>query len=138
MKKVKAEDINIIWSDRKRITFLGLPLTFTKYSLSAECLFIQTGCFTINEDEVKLYRITDIGLKRGFIQRIFGLGTLKINSADKTLGDFEIKNIKQSKEVKNLISKQVEIERDRKRVGSREYFGESSVDEYNDIDEQEV
>jgi len=138
MKKVKAEDINIIWSDRKRITFLGLPLTFTKYSLSAECLFIQTGCFTINEDEVKLYRITDIGLKRGFIQRIFGLGTLKINSADKTLGDFEIKNIKQSKEVKSLISKQVEIERDRKRVGSREYFGESSVDEYNDIDEQEV
>lgn len=138
MKKVKAEDINIIWSDRKRLTFLGLPLTFTKYSLSEECLFIQTGCFTINEDEVKLYRITDIGLKRGFIQRIFGLGTLKINSADKTLGDFEIKNIKQSKEVKNLISKQVEIERDRKRVGSREYFGESSVDEYNDIDEQEV
>ena len=138
MKKVKAEDINIIWSDRKRITFLGLPLTFTKYSLSAECLFIQTGCFTINEDEVKLYRITDIGLKRGFIQRIFGLGTLKINSADKTLGDFEIKNIKQSKEVKSLISKQVEIERDRKRVGSREYFGDSSVDEYNDIDEQEV
>lgn len=138
MKKVKAEDINIIWSDRKRITFLGLPLTFTKYSLSAECLFIQTGCFTINEDEVKLYRITDIGLKRGFIQRIFGLGTLKINSADRTLGYFEIKNIKQSKEVKSLISKQVEIERDRKRVGSREYFGDSSVDEYNDIDEQEV
>ena len=67
MKKVKAEDINIIWSDRKRITFLGLPLTFTKYSLSEECLFIQTGCFTINEDEVKLYRITDIGLKRGYL-----------------------------------------------------------------------
>ena len=128
MKKVETEDINIIWSDRKRITFLGLPFTFTKYSMSEECLFIQTGCFTVNEDEVKLYRITDIGLKRGFMQRLFGLGTLKIHSADKTLGDFEIKNIKQSKDVKNLLSKQVEIERDRKRVGSREYFGDSVID----------
>ncbi len=46
---------------------------------------------------------------------MFGLGTIKCCSADKTLGDFEIKNIKKSKDVKEMI----EEERNRKKVTSR-------------------
>lgn len=45
----------------------------------------------IREDEVRLYRIIDISLNRTLGQRMFGLGTIKCCSADKTLGDFEIK-----------------------------------------------
>jgi len=84
---------NIIWKERKRWTLFALPFTFTKYSLSEECLYIQTGLLNWNEDEVKLYRITDLSLKRGLFQRLFGLGTIKCCSADKTLGDFEIKDL---------------------------------------------
>lgn len=36
---------DIIWGDRKRIIF-GLPFTFTKYSLSADRLFISTDFLT--------------------------------------------------------------------------------------------
>lgn len=123
---------NIIWKERKRWTLFALPFTFTKYNLSEECLYIQTGLLNWNEDEVKLYRITDLSLKRGLFQRLFGLGTIKCCSADKTLGDFEIKNIKNSNNIKNLISEYVEKERDRKRVGSREFFTSSNDDYDND------
>lgn len=50
---------------------------------------------------------------------MFGLGTIKCCSADKTLGDFEIKNIKKSKDVKEMLSEMVEEERNRKEVTSR-------------------
>lgn len=112
---------NIVWKDRKR-TLFGLPWSFTKYSLSDDRLFISTGFLSTKEDEVRLYRIMDISLKRTLGQRIFGLGTIKCCSADKTLGDFEIKNIKKSKDVKELLSEMVENERNRKKVTSGEFI----------------
>ncbi|RGS41725.1 PH domain-containing protein [Coprococcus eutactus] len=112
---------NIVWKDRKR-TLFGLPWSFTKYSLSDDRLFISTGFLSTKEDEVRLYRIMDISLNRTLGQRIFGLGTIKCCSADKTLGDFEIKNIKKSKDVKELLSEMVENERNRKKVTSREFI----------------
>ena len=112
---------NIVWKDRKR-TLFGLPWSLTKYSLSDDRLFISTGFLSTKEDEVRLYRIMDISLNRTLGQRIFGLGTIKCCSADKTLGDFEIKNIKKSKDAKELLSEMVENERNRKKVTSREFI----------------
>ena len=86
-----------IWSDRKRI-FCGLPWTFTTYTLTSDRLFIETGVLGKHEDEVRLYRILDISLSRSFSQRIFGLGTIHCCSADKTMGDFDIINIKNPRE----------------------------------------
>lgn len=118
---------NIVWKDRKR-TLFGLPWSFTKYSLSDDRLFISTGFLNTKEDEVRLYRIMDISLNRSLGQRMFGLGTIKCCSADKTLGDFEIKNIKKSKEVKEKLSEMVEDERNRKKVTSREFIDHEDDD----------
>ncbi len=123
----------IIWKDRKRI-FFGLPWTFTKYSLSEDRLFISTGFFSVKEDEVRLYRIMDVSLERKLWQRMCGLGTIKCCSADKTMGDFEIKNIKKSREVKEMLSNMVENERTKKKVSSREFM-DHERDEFDDYDE---
>lgn len=112
----------IVWKDRKRLLFFGLPWTFTKYSMSDDRFFIERGILNVREDEVRLYRITDVSLNRSILQRIFGLGTIKCCSADKTLGDFEIINIKNAKEVKELLSDAIEKERVAKRVISKEDF----------------
>jgi len=98
-----------VWNDRKR-PFLGLPLSFTKYTLLEDKLLIDTGIFSLNQEEVKLYRIMDLTLKRSLLQRIFGVGTIHCCSADKTTPEFEIKDIKNPFEVKEMISKMVEEE----------------------------
>lgn len=126
----------IIWKDRKRI-FFGLPWTFTKYSLSEERLFISTGFFSVKEDEVRLYRIMDVSLERKLWQRMCGLGTIKCCSADKTMGDFEIKNIKKSREVKEMLSNMVEDERTKKKVSSREFM-DHERDEFDDYDDHDT
>lgn len=111
----------IVWKDRKR-TIFGLPLSFTRYRLSKERLFIVTGFFTQHEDEVRLYRIMDVSLNRTFGQRIFGVGTIICNSSDESLKDFEIKSVKKSKEVKELLSEMIETERKAKHVTNREFM----------------
>ena len=54
------------------------------------------------------------------MQRLVGVGTIKVCSGDKTMGDFEIKNIKRPKATKELLSDLVEKQRDIKRVVNRE------------------
>ena len=129
------EKSKTLWSDRKR-TIFGLPLSFTKYRLDADRLFIETGFLSKREDEVRLYRILDMSLTRSLGQRIFGVGTIRCCSADKTLGDFEIKNIKKPYEVKELLSEMVEKQRMEKRVSNREFMGHDSHDEQDDMDDE--
>lgn len=124
--------MDYVWKDRKR-TFLGLPLSFTVYSLNEERLFIKSGFLNIKEDEVRLYRITDLSLTRTLLQRMFGVGTISCCSADKTLGNFVIKSVKNPRDVKEKLSELVEKQRDKKRVTSREF-----LDDSNDDDDEEL
>lgn len=124
----------ILWRARKRLTFFGLPWTFTVYRLTKDRLFIKQGFFTTREDEVRLYRILDISLKRTLIQKIFGLGTIQCHSSDKTMGHFDIINIKHSYDVKNLLSDLIEKERMEKRVSNREFISDPDCDFDDDND----
>ena len=121
-----------LWSDCKRVVFFGLPLSFTKYRLTTNRLFVNTGFLTQREDEVRLYRITDVSLSRTLMQRVFGLSTIHCNSSDKTLGNFDIINIKDGEEVKEILSQSVESERIARRVSTRENM--IDVSDYDDWD----
>ncbi|MCQ2523675.1 MAG: PH domain-containing protein [Lachnospiraceae bacterium] len=124
----------ILWKDRKR-TFLGLPWSFTKYSLSEERLFIDSGFFKTVSDEVRLYRILDMQLVQTFGQKLLGVGTIKVCSSDKSMGDFEIKNVKKPRDVKELLSEAIEKQRDLKRVVNREIMTDSGHEhDFNDND----
>ena len=110
----------VVWSDRKR-TLFGLPLSFTKYTITEEKLLIETGFFSKKEEEVRLYRIMDVTLNRSLGQRIFGVGTIHCCSSDKSTPEFDIKSIKEPGYIKDMLSDLIEEERDRKRVTLREF-----------------
>jgi len=95
-----------LWKDRRRR--LGLPLSFTKYALSEDRLFLETGLLSTNCEEIILYRVRDISLSISLWQRIFGVGTVKILSSDKSRPQLELKNIKAPRETKELIHQAVE------------------------------
>ena len=121
----------LIWKDRKRAIF-GLPWTFTRYSLTTEKLFIETGLFTRNEEEIRLYRVLDMSLHCSFRERILGLGTIHLFTADHTSPEIDLKHIKKAREVKELISDMVEHNRSEKKITAREYLSGS---EYIDDDD---
>ena len=121
----KKDNTSYVWKDRKR-TLFGLPLSFTVYKLTEEKLYIETGVFAKNEEEIRLYRVLDLTLKRSLGQRIFGLGTIHFCTADKSTPEFNIKSIKNSRDIKNMISDMVEAQREAKRVSSREFMDDDS------------
>ena len=110
---------NVIWKDRKRNCF-GWPWSFTKYSLDDDRLFIETGVLSSREDEVRLYRVTDLTLTRSLWQKIIRTGTIHCDSADRTMQNFDIKNIKKPYQVKEQLSQLVEAARRKNRVYARE------------------
>ena len=122
-----------LWSDKKR-TIFGLPISFTKYTLTGERLFIERGFLNKREDEVRLYRVLDVSLTRSVWQRMFGVGTIHCCSADKTLKDFDIVSVKDPRSVKEMLSELIEKERESKRVSNREYMSHYDDDD-NDEDE---
>ena len=84
--------IEYLWKDRKR--HLGMPLSFTRYQLSEDRLFLSQGFLNIKDDEVLLYRVRDIDTRRNLWQRLFGVGTVTVLSSDKTMPTLVLKNVK--------------------------------------------
>lgn len=117
-----------IWNDRKR--FMGMPLSFTRYALSEDRLFLSVGFFSIKDEEVLLYRIRDISTSRTLWQRIFGTGTVVVISSDKTTPNLLLKNVKNPLQVKELLHEQVENAKIRRRVR----VGEVMTDQDSDDD----
>lgn len=116
-----------MWKARKRL-WCGLPWTFTVYSFDDERLFIDSGILNTRQDEVRLYRIQDLTVTRSLIQRIFGMGTIHVSSKDKTLGNFQLVNLKDVMDVKEDLSRKVEAQREKKRVSVREFMGDEDTD----------
>ena len=111
----------MLWRERKRI-WCGLPWTFTIYSFDEERIFVDTGFFNKRQDEIRMYRVLDITVTRKFGQRIFGMGSIQLKTSDKTMGDFEIKNIKKVMDVKRQLSDLIEANREKKRISGREFM----------------
>lgn len=109
--------MELLWKDRKRI--LGMPITFTRYSMSTDRLFLETGLLNTKQEEILLYRVRDISMRISLGQRIFGVGSVIVYSSDKSMPILELKNIRQPRVIKEQLHQQVEkmkLER-RMRVG---------------------
>ena len=114
---------NIIWKARKRnLLFFGLPWTFTVYSLDEDTFNMQKGLLNMTYEEIKLYKIRDFVIKRSLLQRIFGLGTIHICSADSSTPEFDVMNVKDCMEVKKIIASQVERARQDSGVTTSEFY----------------
>ncbi len=127
------EPIEYLWKDRKRR--LGLPLSFTRYFLSGDRLFCETGLLNLKADEVLLYRVQDLELTMTLGQRIFGVGTVCVHSSDKSMPHLDLKNVKRPREVKELIHRSVEEAKDRRRMRATELLGKDGGPDYHDEDD---
>lgn len=126
--------IQYTWRDRRRR--MGMPLSFTRYALSEDRLFISEGFLNIKDDEILLYRVRDIDTSRNLWQRLFGMGTVTVMSSDKTMPTMVLKNVKNPVEVKELIHQAVEECKLKRRVRIGEIMGDDLDD--NDYDDDNL
>lgn len=120
-KEKKEVDPDIIWTDKKR-PFFGLPLSFTRYTLYKDRLYITVKFISMHEEEIRLYRIFDITLTKSLFERLFKLGTITCHSADVSTPVVQIKNVRKPDEIRTKLSELVEEYRDEKNIATGEFM----------------
>ena len=115
----------ILWHDRKRI--LGMPISFTVYDVDQDNLTIRKGLLSTTTDEMLLYRILDLKMKQTLGQKIFGVGTLTLYTADQSNPTVQLVNIKYPDKVRRFLGNLIEQQRNAKGITGREMYGAASI-----------
>lgn len=115
------EPLPILWHDRKR--YLGLPISFTRYKVDGERFISSVGLLRTEVNEILLYRILDLKLTRTLGQKIFGVGTITLFTADQSDSQVKLVKIAKSEKVFHFLSNIIEEERNKRRIIGRELYG---------------
>lgn len=105
-----------MFTERKRTKFFALPLSFTTYTITDDKLTIKHGVFTQVIDETYIYKIQDVRLLRGVIERIFKLGTVVCYTGDITHPELKLIHIRNAEKIKDYIMDAAEEARRKRRV----------------------
>ena len=111
----------ILWSDRKRI--LGLPLSFTRYRVDEDRLYVETGLIRSEINELLLYRVLDVKSTRTLGQKLVRVGTITLMSSDQSSPRLELKNIRDCERVRRFLSTLIEKQRSDLGIRGRELYG---------------
>lgn len=102
--------------ERKRWVFLGLPFTFTKYTIKENMITIDEGLFKTVENDCYMYKVQDVSHTATLMEKIFRLGTVTCFTGDTTHSQLVLQHIRNSKEIKEFILEQSEQARLKRRT----------------------
>lgn len=130
----KEPDKDIVFQERKRWLFFGLPFTFTKYIIKDDMLTIDQGFFKKIENDCYMYKVQDVEHTASLLERMFGLGTITCYTGDTTHSKLIMLHVKNSKQIKNYILEASEAARMRRRTLNTLDIGTGEIGDIDDAD----
>ncbi len=86
------------------------------FELTNERLRITRGVINQKIDEIELYRVKDSVMVRDWWMRVTGLASIQLETSDRNMPKLVIPAIRGGADMRELLRKQVELQRDKKRV----------------------
>ena len=126
------EEEEVVYKERKRIMFLGLPWTFTRYIITADRITIDTGFFKVEENDCYMYKVQDVKLTATLVERMLGLGTITCYTGDVTHSQLVLQHVKHAREIKNYLLEASEEARMKRRTLNTLNIG-ADVDDMEDF-----
>lgn len=128
MSEIIENEDEVIFTERKRWLFFGLPFTFTKYTITPSLVTIDQGLFNTVEDDCYMYKVQDVKLNTSLFEKIFKLGTIICFTGDVTNPELRLVHIKHAKEIKSYLLKQSETARLKRRTLNTVDIGARGLD----------
>lgn len=119
--------------ERKRWLFLGLPFTFTKYTVKEDMITIDAGLLKTVENDCYMYKVQDVQLTATLMEKIFRLGTVTCFTGDTTDPKLELVHIKNARAVKDFILEMSEAARLKRRTVNMLDIGSGDMADIDDI-----
>ena len=104
------------YREKKRLMFLGLPWTFTTYTIKDDLIRIDAGVLKKTQNDCYMYKVQDVELIRSLGERMMGLGTVKCFTGDTTDKELYISHVKNAQEIKDFILEASERARIKRRT----------------------
>ena len=125
---------NVSFVERKRWLFLGLPFTFTKYTVKEDMITITSGLFKTTENDCYMYKVQDVELTTSLMEKLFKIGTVICYTGDTTHSKLVLTHIKNAKAIKEFILKESEEARLKRRTVNMLDIGSGTMDDLDDPD----
>ncbi|MDE6673987.1 MAG: PH domain-containing protein [Acetatifactor sp.] len=119
--------------ERKRWLFLGLPFTFTKYTIKEEMITVDTGLLKTVENDCYMYKVQDVQLTATLAEKLFRLGTVTCFTGDTTDPRLELVHIKNARAVKDFILEMSEAARIKRRTVNMLDIGSGDMADIDDM-----
>ena len=94
----------------------------TRYRLTTQRLFAQTGLIAKNLEEVELFRVKDVTLRQGVLDRLLGVGTVTVLSTDDTAPRLALAGIRDPLAAKEAIRTAFRAARQREGMRTAEFI----------------
>ena len=92
------------------------------YRLTTQRLFVRRGWLAIHVDELELYRVKDVVVDQGVLERLLNYGTVTVLSDDETTPETDLVRIARPTEAKEMIRTQYRAARQREGVHPTEFM----------------
>ena len=80
-----------------------LETIFWKYTVTDRRIFVRHGLLSVTEETARPRRVQDITLRQSIFDRLFGVGTLSIDTAGTEGGALDFRGLVRPTEVRELI-----------------------------------
>ena len=128
------EATDIVYKERKRWLFFGLPFTFTKYIIKDDMITIDQGFLRKVENDCYMYKVQDVEHTASLTERIFGLGTITCCTGDVTSPQLVLEHVKHAKEIKNYILEASEAARMKRRTMNTLSIDAQDLEDISDME----
>jgi membrane protein YdbS with pleckstrin-like domain/DNA-directed RNA polymerase subunit RPC12/RpoP len=92
------------------------------YRLTTQRLFVRRGWLAKHVNELELYRVKDVVVDQGVLQRVLGYGTITVLADDDTTPEVALVGISSPTKVKEMIRTQYRAARQREGVRPTEFL----------------
>jgi len=105
-----------IWSGRPSKLLSPIRAITRRYKLTNERLQIDSGFVGRQHQEIDLYRVQDVEVRQGVLQRSLDKGDIWVFSSDRSDDFIKLANVSDPMRAKDLIRHASRLERQRRRV----------------------